>query len=171
MGKKESSDEYEPDENDIEKGSEDENEVEDEEPQFEQYIGERKAKINRREIVESEDSDKISSESGSNSDDYNPNGNKKKITKKRGHQDSDSDEIQVSPVKKPPVKRMTKRRKKAKYSSEEEESTTEEEEDEDEDENEAAGSSQGSSKPNDPVGQLCQKFPKVPRGDITRSKF
>ena len=83
MGKKESSDEYEPDENDIEKGSEDENEVEDEEPQFEEYIGERKAKINRREIVESEDSDKISSESGSNSDDYNPNGNKKKITKKR----------------------------------------------------------------------------------------
>ena len=82
--------------------------------------------------------------------------------------DSDSDEIQVSPVKKQPVKRMTKRRKKAKYSSEEEESTTEEEdEDEDEDENEVAGS----SKPKDPVGELCEKFPKVPRGDITRSMF
>ena len=94
----------------------------------------------------------IEDRSGSNSDDNNPNANKKKITKKRGHQDSDSDEIQ--PVKKPPVKRMTKRRKKAKYSSEEEESTTEEGE-----------------KPNDPVGQLCQQFPKVPRSDITRSKF
>ena len=36
-----------------------------------------------------------------------------------------------------------------------------------EDENEVAGS----SKPNDPVTELCVKFPKVPRGDITRSKF
>ena len=60
MGKKESSDEYEPDENEVDKGSEDENEEEDEEPKFEEYIGERKAKINRREIVESEDSDKVS---------------------------------------------------------------------------------------------------------------
>ena len=59
MGKKESSDEYEPDENEVDKGSEDENEEEDEEPKFEEFIGERKAKINRREIVESEDSDKV----------------------------------------------------------------------------------------------------------------
>ena len=36
-----------------------------------------------------------------------------------------------------------------------------------EDENEAAGS----SKPKDPVTELCVKFPKVPRGDILRSKF
>ena len=65
---------------------------------------------------------------------------------------------------------MTKRRKKAKYTSEEEESTTEEEDDDDdEDENEAG--SPRSTKPNDPVGQLCQRFPKVPRGDITRSKM
>ena len=55
---------------------------------------------------------------------------------------------------------MTKRRKKTKYSFEEDE-------DEDEEENEGAGS----FKPNDPVVQLCQQFPKVPRGDITRSKF
>ena len=60
MGKKESSDEYEPDENEVDKGSEDEDQEADEEPKFEEYIGERKAKINRREIVESEDSDKVS---------------------------------------------------------------------------------------------------------------
>ena len=47
--------------------------------------------MNRKEIVESEDSDKLSSE-GENSDDYDPDAHKKKKNQKFRHQDSDSDD-------------------------------------------------------------------------------
>ena len=40
------------------------------EPVIPEILSERRAKINRREIVESEDSDRMSSASGTNSDDY-----------------------------------------------------------------------------------------------------
>merc|ERR1712110_735310 len=106
MGRrKESSDEYEP-EGVVDGSASEKSEAESEPELPPEILTERKAKMNRKHVIESEDSDRISSESGSNSDDFIPQSeknNRKKFTKmksmKRDHE-TDSDGEFGTPVKK-----------------------------------------------------------------------
>merc|ERR1712113_1199045 len=177
MGRrKESSDEYEPEnaesgsENDRRRSSESEPELPPE------ILTERKAKINRKNVVESEDSDKISSESGSNSDDFIPQSeknSKKKMTKmrkmKRGHE-TDSDGDFGTPTKKIKSNFNSKakkpRRRKAKVSESSASNTTASESGS-ESENEVNGKTSGP----EPVDELVSLFQKIPRSDIVRAFF
>ena len=83
--KKESSDEYEPE---LSEKSDDQSADEPENAEIPEILTERKAKVNRKNIVESEDSDKLSSDA-ENSDDYNPYAVKKQTGRIQRHKDSD----------------------------------------------------------------------------------
>ena len=85
--KKSSSDEYEPE---LSEKSDDQSADEPENEEIvPEILSERKAKVNRKNIVESEDSDKLSSEA-ENSDDYNPYAVKKQTGRTQRHKDPDN---------------------------------------------------------------------------------
>merc|ERR1712130_52988 len=159
--KKESSDEYEPE---LSEKSDDQSADEPENAEIPEILTERKAKVNRKNIVESEDSDKLSSEA-ENSDDYNPYAVKKQTGRIQRHKDSDSEEGQAftpSPVK--PVRRPRPKRKPRRQvsSASDSASTTSESEEEDTNQKQATSENKG------PIDILQDKFPDIPRSDITR---
>lgn len=136
----------------------------DEGPQSPEFLSERKAKLGRKQFVESEDSDKISSDP-ENSDDYDPSNHQKKKNLK--HADSDSDGPQFTEkVKKraaPLKKKRPPRRRKLSKSDTEDSASTETESEADED-----SSSVQTTKGATPVDRLQKQFPNIPRPDITR---
>ncbi|CAG5111654.1 Oidioi.mRNA.OKI2018_I69.chr2.g5935.t1.cds [Oikopleura dioica] len=149
-------------------GSDEEEEAE-QEDDFDPYQP-RKAKLNRKNIVESEDSDKLSTDPD-NSDEYDPDEKKSKMKRSAKHADSDSDDqpkFTPSPKKKKIVQRRRRpprRRPVSESDTEDSASTATESES---DEAEASDKSPAAPTGNTVVDQLQAKFPDVPRSDITR---
>jgi hypothetical protein len=159
-----------------------ESETEEQEDDFDPYQP-RKAKLNRKNIVESEgkwhhkiplsvilDSDKLSTDPD-NSDEYDPEDKKSKIKRSAKHADSDSDGPQFTPS--PKKKRIIQRKKRPPRRKPVSESDTEDSASTatESDEAEASEKSPAAPQGNSVVDQLQAKFLSIPRADITRGKL